>query len=201
MGYSSLNGGSRPALSALRKFGLIEYLGSGADAKARLTELAKQIILPTSEDERREAIWRALHNPEIYKELALAYPEFAVPSDVTFRNILVREHGLQEGAVKAFIASLYDSINFARSHGTVIANLESASQPDLAPVNETIRSSRVQAASVEISLLRISMPNSATYLMVPEMLSYEEGRRVLKWFERVVKPAIQFAAGIEAADE
>lgn len=204
MGYAGLNGGSRPALSALKKFGLVEYLGSGDALKVRLSDLAKRIILPVNQTEQGTGVWEALDRPAIYSEIFQAFPDRRLPSDDTLAARLEREFGLQHGAVAPFIADLKASLDFARSFDVpapshVDAPKEAAAEDEGA---DDARLDAQQSARRETQgLMKIPMPGSATYIMLPEALDAIEARRVLSWLKRVVTPAIQFASESEGENE
>jgi hypothetical protein len=196
MGYSGLNGGSRTALSALKKFGLVEYLGSGDNLKVRLSDLAKRIILPVNQTEQGTGVWEALDRPAIYSEIFKTFPDRKLPSDDTLAARLEREFGLQHGAVASFISDLKASLDFARSfdvpapsHVQVSKETEVEDEgADYAPLDSQSAGRDVQR------IMKIPMPGSATYIMLPEALSATEARRVLLWLKRVVTPAIEFAS-------
>ncbi len=101
-GYTPKSGNGLLTLAALIKFGLLTTEGSGNDRKARLTELARKIILddrPNS-PERDIAIREAALNPIIHKELWGKYKS-ELPSDDNLRHELRYNEGFTDsGAVE-----------------------------------------------------------------------------------------------------
>src|SRR5689334_22180774 len=89
LGYSSLNGASRTALSAMRKFGLIDYNGGNV----RLSSLANDIVLPRHSTERLQAISTAILLPASYQRVLDEWPEWDLPSEVNLRNRLIKDWG------------------------------------------------------------------------------------------------------------
>jgi hypothetical protein len=49
--------------------------------------------------------------------------------------------------------------------------------------------------------MRLPMPGSVAYIVLPEVLEPAEAKRVLSWLKRVVTPAVEFASGQVEDDE
>ena len=95
MGYGSVNGGSLTAISALKKFGLIEE--DGKDLK--ITQDALTIIVePAHSTERAKVLVRLATLPGLFAELAAAFPG-PTPNDEILRAWLLR---------KGFLSSTVD---------------------------------------------------------------------------------------------
>lgn len=45
--------------------------------------------------------------------------------------------------------------------------------------------------------MKLPMPGSSTYIVMPECLEAAEAKRILSWLKRVVTPAVEFASGAE----
>lgn len=114
LGYSPGSGTFNVVITALRKFGLIEYEGSGDDRAGRLTDLAVSIIIDErpGSSERRQNIQRAALNPSVHQELWEAFGT-TLPSDATLRFRLMREWGFTKSAVDDFIEEYKSTIAFA----------------------------------------------------------------------------------------
>lgn len=219
MGYSGLNGGSRPVLSALRKYGLVEYLGSGDNLRVKLTELAKNIFLPRSDAEKADAIWEAMNSPQVHAELLASFPHWDLPSDETLAVRLEREFRLQPAAISPFIHDLREGLEYARQFGPMNPNVvetESGSagstseSPGHAPSDRrgpsgdsgpTVPSADGVGSDSRSTgargLMKIPMPGSAAYIMLPEETTPVEAKRVLLWLKLVVTPAVEFASRTE----
>lgn len=91
MGYGSLNGGSLTAISALKKFGLVDE----DDGGVKVTQDALTILVegPSSPD-RARTIVRLATKPELFSELQSAFPGRA-PNDEILRSWLLRKGFLQ----------------------------------------------------------------------------------------------------------
>ncbi len=91
MGYGTLNGGSLTAISALKKFGLLDEDGEGlkitADALTALVE-------PASSPDRARVLVKLATKPELFAEMQAAFPG-PVPSDEILRSWLLRKGFLQ----------------------------------------------------------------------------------------------------------
>lgn len=99
MGYSSLNGASMSAISALHKYGLLEGRGD----EIRVSERAMRILHPESQEERARAIQEAASEPKLFVELEERFPG-GVPNEELLRNYLLRRN-FAPGAVSAVILS------------------------------------------------------------------------------------------------
>jgi hypothetical protein len=113
-GYKPKSGAGSVVIAALKKFGLLDYQGSGDSRRARLTDAALDIILDTREDdsERRAAIQNAALLPTIHKELLAEYPD-GLPSEASLRYNLTRERGFTLGAADELVRELHSTLEFA----------------------------------------------------------------------------------------
>ena len=96
MGYGALHGPARRKIGALRKYGLIDAVGTSV----RLSESAMAILHPKDESERVAAIRAAAVRPELYRELA-AQPG---ASDANLISTLIRRGFMPDGARQAVAA-------------------------------------------------------------------------------------------------
>lgn len=222
MGYAGLNGGSRPALSALRKYGLVEYLGSGDNLRVKLTDLAKRIFVPLNDTEKAGAVWEALNSPQVHGDLLTAFPAWELPSDDTLAARLEREFRMQHAAVRPFIADLRESLEYAKQFGH--PNVEpregeysgdgsgagfgdgtgsGAGNGSGAGFGDGTGSGAGGGASEKVprGLLKLPMPGSSTFIVLPETMDAADAKRTLAWLKRVVTPAIEFASGADEDDE
>jgi hypothetical protein len=107
IGYSGLTGASQKVLSNLSHYNLIERAGSGG---IRVTELATQILSPTSESERIEAIRGAAFNPILFAKLRDSYPDGHV-TEVVLKNFLKRS-GFSETALGPAVRSFIETTTY-----------------------------------------------------------------------------------------
>jgi len=100
-GYSPGSGAGMVVIAAMKKFGLLEDSGSGADRRVRLTENAYQILIDEREEspERRELLRQAALQPRIHAELWNRYGA-EQPSDSTLRYELRKMEYSDEAAQK-----------------------------------------------------------------------------------------------------
>jgi hypothetical protein len=128
-GYAPKSGAGNVAISALKKFGLIEDEGSGQKRKARLSDLGLRIVLDERVDspEREEAIRRAALLPKIHRDI---WEHFggSLPSDANLRHFLRFERGFTENAAAELIKELHDTVAFAQLDPSDIV---SPSEPEL----------------------------------------------------------------------
>jgi len=91
MGYGSLNGGSLTAISALKKYGLLEDEGK----ELRITKDALTVLVePAASAERARTIVKLASTPDLFAELQEAYPG-STPNEEILRAWLLRKGFLQ----------------------------------------------------------------------------------------------------------
>lgn len=114
LGYTSLNGASATVLASLKQYGLTADAGTGM---LRLTELALDIIEPTSEDTQRSSLQVAAYSPDLFAALRERFPE-KPPSESNLRAHLVRQ-GFTPAAVKSIIPSYLETHEYITSIGEI----------------------------------------------------------------------------------
>lgn len=148
-GYAKVSSNGLVVLSALLKFGLLMDEGTGEKRKARLSELARRIILddrPTS-PERDAAIREAALNPTIHKEFWDTYKEL-LPSDDNLKyELKVNKHFTDSAAVN-FIKELHSTWSFAKL--AEYANM-SAGGKDKTPLETESAMFSAQAQAVPVA--------------------------------------------------
>ncbi len=113
-GYGSKSSMGILLLAALKKYGLVEYKGSGDSRQARITDFAWRILVDDRPEspEREELIREAALNPSIHQKLWRHY-DGLLPSDENLRHQLLTEEGFTTGAVDDFIRQFRATIEFA----------------------------------------------------------------------------------------
>lgn len=194
LGYSSLNGASRTTLSALRKFGLIEYRGGDL----RVSDAAMRILLPHSDDEKASTLLECLLSPKIYAWVSEQYPDWELPSDETVNARLIRDLDFNPGATKGFLSDLRESIEFVRhSGGLKPATFESPQDSATrAPEKQPRHDEDVRVAATTGH--RLSIPGQAWFVWLPDAMSPSEAKVMKRWVEMVLKPNLDFIANVEA---
>jgi len=126
MGYGALSGAARTALSALRKYGLLEDHGDNV----RVSDLAIKILVqPEGSEERIAAIRTAAFKPEIIKELATSHGH--MPNDL-LRAHLISERKFSEAGADQFILALRDTL-------ALVARVDPDYDPSMAHSDVEIR--------------------------------------------------------------
>lgn len=114
-GYTNGSSNGLVILAALLKYGLLADEGSGEKRKARLTDLARRIILddrPHS-PERDVAIREAAISPTIHKEFWDAYKGL-LPSDENLRYELRVNRHFTDSAVASFVKEIRSTWAYAK---------------------------------------------------------------------------------------
>ncbi len=111
LGYSSLNGASATAVSALLKYGLLER--SGEDL--RVSDRAMRILHPHNPQEKASAIREAAVSPALFAELMEKFPG-QMPNDDLLRNYLIR-NGFAESALGNVISAYRETSDMVSREG------------------------------------------------------------------------------------
>ncbi len=117
IGYTPRSGSGLAALSALKRFGLME----GRDPHIKLTELALQILEPSDARERAEGIAQAAKKPEMFAEVLESFGG-KMPADSAMRAKLVRDRGFTSAGADAFIRSFKETFSFAEREASLFAD-------------------------------------------------------------------------------
>jgi predicted nucleotide-binding protein len=98
----------RILLSSSIKYGLT--FGSYNQARVSLSELGTNIVEPTDEEQKKQAVFQAAFRPELFKRIFEAYKGKKVPDSQFFQNALVRDYGVaREQAAKCAAIFLENS--------------------------------------------------------------------------------------------
>lgn len=118
-------------VAALIKFGLLTDEGKGPSRKAKLTNLALDIVLDQREDNgrRKELIREAALKPTIHADLWKKYGP-TLPSDATLRFYLEREKGFNPAAVPDLIKQFRQTVTFAELANSLTLSEDDADTED-----------------------------------------------------------------------
>ena len=188
MGHGGLTGPAASKIAALLYFDLLVKEGP----RVRIAPLGRQILVPTSEGEKAEALVEAVKAPSLYRELIDRYSEAPLPGLLT--NLLMRDFGIagKRGAEveKVFRASveyagllrngiLYADIDEA-AEGTEPETWQTSEQEDPpSPEEGTIGSGREPVAGEREHVIPLESGNGS--IRLPDPLTKKDLLRVEKW--------------------
>lgn len=160
-GYSSRNGASLRALSAVRQFGLLNVEGD----RARLSDTALAILLePKNSPEYCEALKRAAQTPSVYGSLFELYPS-SLPSDDTIVAHLVRRMGYNTGAAKGIANSFRETAALVKECDAYdIPSVAPKSSPSAVTGGESPSRSAVPAARTPTVAGQGAPPERAVFM-------------------------------------
>jgi hypothetical protein len=132
IGYSGLSGPANHTLAALAQFGLVERAGKG---EMRVTQRARAILHPDSEQEKRENLWAAAFEPSLFRDLQDRWPNMIPPEDgvMTYLNRLGFNQTAIRPATRAYLQTLryLEEAGASESHGTAaVPGTESEASDD-----------------------------------------------------------------------
>jgi hypothetical protein len=111
-GYGAKSSGLLQTASALKQYGLIEDLGSGADRKIKLSELGWRILLDSRPGARDQAIRESATKPRLIAECLEKWTATR-PSDGHCLSELQLDRGFNQEAAKVFLKVFDETISFA----------------------------------------------------------------------------------------
>jgi hypothetical protein len=126
IGFATAHGQAMMCLSALRKFGLVEYPGNG---RVMVTRRAVEILtFPEGHERKIKALQEAALSPAIYLELFEKYQYSGLPSNEAISAELIADRGFNPSAVDSFLSDFRDSLEYARLlKDGMLSSAESAS--------------------------------------------------------------------------
>jgi len=176
LGYSGVNGKSASRIASSVHFGLLKRKGS---AYAQ-SDLAKQILNFTSEEEKDVAIIEALKTPDLYLKLILAYDGQALPQMLS--NVLVRQHGIADRVAVVASEIFKKSAEFAGvlSNGIIFADGNNkAGDSSTCEVDKDLqdRASKVIGATskslaMNIGSVELNIPGTEVTIVFPEKYAF-----------------------------
>jgi hypothetical protein len=104
MGFGGPSGASAAAVGSLKQYGLLE----GRGEKLKISELAKAIILPISDDDRNQSLLRAADAPPIYRAIRSDFGG-KLPADQVIKAMLVRKFGFSSAGAEGLIRVLRET--------------------------------------------------------------------------------------------
>lgn len=193
--YGIKSSGLRQTIAALKHFGLIDYIGSGADRKIKLSDMANRIILDDRPEspERDALVKKAALTPKIHAELWEHWKGELLP-DVEIRAELTLERGFSQSGAAEAVSVFKQSLAFAKLIGEdempeeesdiLETQTSQGAKPKLAPLpprasQPVIEERIVFKPGQEISMRFASEPDAYTY---KSLIAYLEFR--LKQIEK-----------------
>lgn len=201
MGYKSLNGASATALASLKQFGLTTDTGKGM---LRLTDLALDILEPTSDDTKRGALHAAALTPDLFAALRERFPD-KPPSESNLRAHLVRQ-GFTVAAIKSimpaylstheYTSNLEAADSYRQPSGTtqILTEDRKFDGEPIRPSSEDASNSTlttvppaVNAATIGARRMVFDTEEGEAIFTFPDGLSEESIEDLEAWFALVVK--------------
>jgi hypothetical protein len=112
IGYAGLSGPANQALASLAQYGLVERAGKG---EMRVTVLAREILHPNSDEEKRRSLRQAAFQPALFRELQERWPDITPPEDgvITYLN----RQGFNQSAIKPAARAYLQTLMFLEEAG------------------------------------------------------------------------------------
>lgn len=208
LGYKGVSGASSSKIAACVHFGLLVRDGN----VYKQSELADQILVATSDEERMEGIVTAFRTPTLYRKLVDENNGRALPKMLD--NILVRQYGITERAAKQAANDFIKSATYAGVLQNGILNLAATNQADMdssagedATTPQPQRTVAPQGAALVAKLpgtLPVTLPGTEVTILFPEKYAFalSTGAFIagIKQLEEDVKAAEVASANEQPAD-
>jgi hypothetical protein len=167
-GYREKSSGGIQTIAALKAFGLMNDVGSGADRKVQLSDFGLDIIQDERLDspERDQLIKRAALLPKIHATLWNKY-KTELPSPDNLRHELKKEFKFNPNAIDDFLMEYKDTISFAKLTGSDTVSSE---------VND---GDKDHGTYIPLGALNQKLPPNNR--MKEDVFSLSEGRVVIQW--------------------
>lgn len=115
IGYSGGSGPANKALADLASYGLVERAGKG---ELRVSQRAKAILYPDSEDERRLNIREAAFDPQLFRELQERFKDVPHPPESGIVSYLGRI-GMNQNAVRPATKAFLKTLDYLEQTGAI----------------------------------------------------------------------------------
>ena len=202
-GYKANGGGGQTTIAALKKYGLIAYEGSGKNRKARLTDLAVNILLDKRDPptERDAAVREAALTPTIHKELWKKTRQGS--SRQSIEHFLTVDRNFAERAAATLIKQFDETISYAKlvDNDTVPPHEEAHREEDIKLADEknggTTAKERLDPPPHRTH--RLPLFENEAILQAPDPMSDAEWTQMMAVLN-VIKPGILRRA-TESADD
>lgn len=139
MGFTGKTGASATALGSVRQYGLIEAPKGGV----RISQLGLQLLEPSNEEERVEALLVAANQPTVFAQLNAHFSGEFPRSDEPIRAHLIRHLDFSRKGADECISSLRETLAFVDQHrlsNTEIKHesTEQRTEPATVPVEDKL---------------------------------------------------------------
>lgn len=148
LGHAKLSGPAARKVAALVHYGLLVRSGNAYNQ----TQLAQDIIMPLSDEQKNEAVVKAVRSPRLFEKLIQKYGGQALPT--MLQNVLVRE-GVSESAANEVVRIFTESIKHA---GLLVNGVVSTVPVFSEEVSEEEETSAPMPVSSGINPQRVATP-------------------------------------------
>lgn len=211
-GYTENSSNGSLILAALLKFGLMEDKGQSTQREAKISEIARKIILDERPDsqERFEAIQAVALKPAIHAQLWQEYGG-SLPSDDHIRFKLTNTLHFTKNAADQFIKQFKKTIEFANLEDSdrLLAEGEDKLPPELIgeePMNAPPPSigNQMKPSSISPSILSYNLPVSGgtrITLQLPGLLNKRQWKEMLSILQAMKPGLVEFNENEVEPDE
>ena len=206
--YEPKSSGGYQLLAALKKFGLLNDEGSGANRTARLTRNAVEILLDDREDssDRQQLIQEAALKPPIHAELWKEYGA-SLPSDKNLKHKLRFNKGFTDRGVAEFIPQFRRTLAFAKLTGSGMLSDDEEDKPSeetegfMRPSTKLEGAQAAATGQLQTRVIQLPIaPGEWAALQAPFPLTEEKWKQMLDLLT-AMKPGLVTENGAEANEE
>lgn len=177
-------------LRSANQYGLVN--GSGATAAISLTDLGRDVVAPSSPNQRVDALVRAFRSVKDFEAVQDFYGGKRIPEDEFFSNTLTREFRIPRDRVETFARIFVENLTYLRAFAPAVII------SDVSNLGETVGTSPATEKAVGLTGRepRVREFLDTCFVMMPF------GQWFDRYYQEIYAPAIK-EAGFEAvrADE
>lgn len=149
LGYSGMNGPAAKSQAALAHYGLVQRAGKG---EMRVTDRAKIILYPNSEEERLDCLRDAASEPDLFRELQERFPDMIPPEDGVVAYL--HRKGFNQSAIRPAAKAFLETMLFLEEERVS----ESRGAADINPQESALSDDRKDIMATDIEIPRERIP-------------------------------------------
>jgi predicted nucleotide-binding protein len=161
----------RVLLSSSIKYGL--STGSYNQSKVALTELARDIVSPTSDDAKNMALFQSAFTPPLFKSIFASYKGKKVPDMQFFQNALVRDFSVSREQAARCATIFYENADYLGLIRLATTGKWLASEPTGITIREdaeeVVEAVRERSAQHDVTEEQASLPQTLAVLKTPSV--------------------------------
>lgn len=182
LGYSGLTGQSAKMLSNLIQYGLLEKSGKN---EVRVSSRAIEILLPDSEESKREALIEAIENPQLFQDIRERFSD-GMPSEAALKSYLLKS-GFTDAAIIPAARTYLESYEFIQDevesvrHGHTDREVKESNANQMLALEPPVKHQKIDQhpADSELSTIPVGFDSSGAIRVNTSIRTAGEADRII----------------------